>query len=353
VSPRGMPIGAFNEQTDDRHELCCPKHAVTQRLTSPSRKALATCAKTTETKDSGARHTPPRGAAALRSVAKASRYTPLGPSDRTNMRIALVSCVKSKRSTPAPAKDLYTSPLFCGLRKYAESNADVWYILSAEHGLLSPDQVIAPYERTLNTMGKVARQRWAADVQAQLIATLPHKAEVIILAGERYRKDLVPFLRERGHAVDIPLEGLSFGRQLQRLGELSLLHPSSTADESTYFVASTALPQPREFTSGEITIMREPVLAALTSRNAVLEAINEFDQLGRDAFLKKYGYGKSQRYYLEFNSRQYDSKAIVGAAYGRQFPDRGPLQNTQFSGGESTVQRKLEELGFNMSVLPS
>lgn len=50
------------------------------------------------------------------------------------MRVALVSCVKTKRDTPHPAKDLYTSPLFKGLRRYAEAHADTWFILSAEFG---------------------------------------------------------------------------------------------------------------------------------------------------------------------------------------------------------------------------
>jgi hypothetical protein len=137
------------------------------------------------------------------------------------VRIALVSCVKSKQPSPAPAKDLYTSPLFRGTRAFAEANADAWYILSAEHGLLHPDQVIAPYERTLNKMGKAARQEWAERVQGQLAAVLPPRAEVIVLAGERYREGLVPFLENRGYQVSIPLEGLPFGRQLQRLKELA------------------------------------------------------------------------------------------------------------------------------------
>jgi hypothetical protein len=134
-------------------------------------------------------------------------------------RIALVSCVKSKQPSPAPAKDLYTSTLFRGMREYAEANADAWYILSAEHGLLGPDQVTAPYERTLNTMEKAAREEWAERVQRQLATVLPAGAEVIMLAGERYREGLVPFLERRGHRITIPLEGLPFGLQLKWLKE--------------------------------------------------------------------------------------------------------------------------------------
>jgi len=44
----------------------------------------------------------------------------------------------------------------------------------------------------------------------------------------------------------------------------------------------------------------------------------------------------------------YDSKAIVGAAYGYAFPDDGPLRAEDFSGGEATVERVLSDLGFEV-----
>ena len=132
-------------------------------------------------------------------------------------RIALVSCVKQKRTSAAPARDLYVTELFRGLRRFAEARADAWYILSAEHGLLRPDQVVAPYERTLNTMRKPERLAWAARVQRQLLDVLPPSAQVILLAGARYRENIEPFLRGKGCEVSVPLEGLALGKQLQYL----------------------------------------------------------------------------------------------------------------------------------------
>jgi hypothetical protein len=128
--------------------------------------------------------------------------------------------VKSKASAPTSAKDLYVSQLFRGLRKFAETRADAWYILSAEHGVVDPDQVLAPYERTLNTLRKEERQRWAAGVRERLVVMLPPGSEIIVLASERYREELVPFLRGQGHTVTIPFEGLSLGKQLQRLAAM-------------------------------------------------------------------------------------------------------------------------------------
>ena len=93
-----------------------------------------------------------------------------------------------------------------------------------------------------------------------------------------------------------------------------------------------------------------PGLADLTSARAVRQAIAEYDALGRDAFLAKYGFGPARRYFLRHEGRDYDSKAIVGAAIG--FQHGQPLTASDFSGGDRTVAAALERLGFNMVRLP-
>lgn len=61
-------------------------------------------------------------------------------------------------------------------------------------------------------------------------------------------------------------------------------------------------------------------LADVTDPNAVLAAIREADELGREHFLKKYGFGESRQCFLMYDGKVYDSKAIVGAAHGFQHP---------------------------------
>ena len=76
----------------------------------------------------------------------------------------------------------------------------------------------------------------------------------------------------------------------------------------------------------------------------VRKALAEFDQIGREEFLKKYGFGRSRTYFLVVDGRRYDSKAIAGAAYSYDFPDRDPL--TRFSGGDKRTAHVLRGLGF-------
>jgi hypothetical protein len=91
-------------------------------------------------------------------------------------------------------------------------------------------------------------------------------------------------------------------------------------------------------------------LADLTAPEAVHRALHEFDDLGRDRFLEKYGFSRSRSYFLVRDGKAYDSKAIAGAAHGYQHPQLGPLKAAEFSGGDATVRARLEALGFSVVV---
>lgn len=86
--------------------------------------------------------------------------------DRSDL--LLVTCVKTKLDVPASAKDLYVSTLFERQRAYAEAKRVPWYILSAEYGLLRPDDWVAPYERYLPDTSRSYRDAWGAWVVERL-----------------------------------------------------------------------------------------------------------------------------------------------------------------------------------------
>jgi hypothetical protein len=91
-------------------------------------------------------------------------------------------------------------------------------------------------------------------------------------------------------------------------------------------------------------------LSDLTDPKAVNAAMDEFDRIGRDNFLRKYDFGPSRAYFVRRDGKYYDSKAIVGAAHGYQYPQKGQLRAEDFSGGENTVRSRLEALGFPVEV---
>jgi len=138
-------------------------------------------------------------------------------------RLCLVSCVSKKRPNCARAADLYISTWFRKVRRLIDASGAPWFILSAEHGLLSPDAEIDPYNRTLNDMSPKERRAWADRVKGLMDIKLPEADEVVVLAGQKYRENLMPYLRQRYASVRVPMKGLTIGRQLKWLGDATEL----------------------------------------------------------------------------------------------------------------------------------
>ena len=130
--------------------------------------------------------------------------------------IGLVSCVKTKREEPATPKSLYTSPYFKKMRSYAEQYHDDWWILSAKHGLLDPDdERIEPYDETLSGARKAKKREWAERVAEQLNeeGLLSDDVMLVFHAGKDYYEELLPHIDSTGASIEIPTEGLSIGEK--------------------------------------------------------------------------------------------------------------------------------------------
>lgn len=134
-------------------------------------------------------------------------------------KIVLISCVSQKLPKRSKVRDLYVSTLFKLNLNYAEMlKPDAIYVLSAKHGLLSLEDEIEPYEVTLNNMKSADIRRWAENVMEQINSRVNlDEMTVIFLAGDKYRKYLLPHIP----SYEIPLQGLRIGEQLQRLKALT------------------------------------------------------------------------------------------------------------------------------------
>jgi len=159
--------------------------------------------------------------------------------------LILVGCVKSKLGVPAPAKDLYTSALFRKERAYAERAGARWFILSAEHGLVAPDTVLAPYDLRLSKTPRDYRRSWGRRVVEQLheaVGPITGKT-VEIHAGSAYSDAIRELLSRDGATVIEPLAGLTMGARLAWYGS------------ATEPVASVATPTVPEADAAELIDM--------------------------------------------------------------------------------------------------
>ncbi len=145
-------------------------------------------------------------------------------------RIALISCSKLKKPYKCSAKELYSaSRLFSLSYKYAKANADRIYIISSKHGLVGEDEIIAPYDETLNEKSLAERKLWSQKVLYQLKQVCDvRNAEFIILAGRNYYEYLLPNLP---HA-SLPLGNLPLGERIEFL-QRNTAYTKKTINERT------------------------------------------------------------------------------------------------------------------------
>jgi len=122
----------------------------------------------------------------------------------------LIQCTKSKRSEPAKAKNLYDeSDYFCKMRAYAEATSEMWFILSAKHGLVDPETTLEPYDAY-----------GLSDEQASEIAETVANSEtkyVELIGGKQYTNPLIPKLEGRGIVVNELCRGQRIGKRKQTL----------------------------------------------------------------------------------------------------------------------------------------
>lgn len=204
---------------------------------------------------------------------------PLQPEASSGARadVVLIRCVKSKRTVPVPAKELYTSALFRKERAYAEAAGVPWFILSAQHGLVRPDEVLEPYDLRLSTAPRPYQRAWGLQVVTALERAVgPLNGNTVELhAGAAYCDPIRSRLIAAGARVVEPLAGLKQGQRLawflERYPARDPAPPSSDrATESSLSVVAGELvvelrreancQSPADFVAARDPLMRQPGL---------------------------------------------------------------------------------------------
>lgn len=149
------------------------------------------------------------------------------------LHYVLVSCGAAKLPHPAPARGLYTGSLFTAARGWVErqlalGEVDGWRILSARHGIVAPDEIIGPYEATMDTKTVDELRRWVAKVD-NAVRTPGHglglgnwsqydgHVTLTILAAGSYADPLVTAWNGLDWDIRTPLAGLGMPARIRAL----------------------------------------------------------------------------------------------------------------------------------------
>lgn len=131
------------------------------------------------------------------------------------MKIALISCSKSKQCYPCMAAEMYQpSILFEYSYKYAKRFADKVYILSSKYGLIPEHTFIEPYDETLKNMSLSERIAWSNKIISQLEFEFDlENDEFMILAGRDYNEYLLKAIKN----YELTLGNRQYGMRVEFL----------------------------------------------------------------------------------------------------------------------------------------
>ena len=171
--------------------------------------------------------------------------------------VVVVGCGSEKRTSRAPARDLYTSAYFAKKREYAETIGDSWQVLSALYGSVDPTSLAQPYDVTIedypldSDSHPRARYRtideWAEAFVDGIANSVRNRerwddwlplGRIVILAGQQYveplRDRLDTLADEHGFEVVYPFDDTDgIGEQIDWLTDEIEAASAAATDRAT------------------------------------------------------------------------------------------------------------------------
>ncbi len=126
--------------------------------------------------------------------------------------LVILACSQKKGLKPVAACNLYLGSLFKLGRRFAEVHHFDYVIISAKYGLLSPEQVVSPYDQRIANMSDVRRIREMVVPPLQEI--IGNYEKIIVIGGNLYRRVLEPLKSAKFEEIS---DSRGIGGILQRL----------------------------------------------------------------------------------------------------------------------------------------
>jgi hypothetical protein len=130
------------------------------------------------------------------------------PAPQGASRVVLIASSGATAGQPQPVARLFESAGFAVAREHAVRSGHPWFVLSAKHGLLDPDDIVGPFDVQIGDQASGYRTTWGEWVVAQLAARVQLQDAVVeVHGGVDFAQPLRAPLARRGAVLDIPLPG--------------------------------------------------------------------------------------------------------------------------------------------------
>jgi hypothetical protein len=131
---------------------------------------------------------------------------PAGTPSGVVARVLLLASSGATAAAAMPAAGLFPSPGFSRAREHAVRSGLPWFVLSAKHGLLDPEDVVGPYDVQIGDRSSGYRTAWGEWVVAHLADRVPLEGAVVeVHGGVDFAQPLRHPLAVRGAGLEIPL----------------------------------------------------------------------------------------------------------------------------------------------------
>ncbi len=167
--------------------------------------------------------------------------TPRAPAEVPARRVVLIGSSGGTAAVPGPAGELFGSDAFARARAHAVRLGHPWFVLSAKHGLLAPDDVIGPFDVQLGEQPVGYRAAWGEWVVAQLADRLRLQDVVVeVHGGVDFAQPLRQPLARRGAALELPLPSQWWEQQPEPASEPALAVPDPRSGQQAEWLEHPA-----------------------------------------------------------------------------------------------------------------
>lgn len=141
--------------------------------------------------------------------------------------LVICSCTKNKLDHAATVGEMYRSQILTQIKQFQKSNGYDLIFISSKYGILSPTQIIEPYNQKLSSKKSITELQTKLKSQ---IGILDHYSRIIVIMGEKYEKAIGPFLKNLNVEVlriSKPNGIFDYKKNLKKLtqGDTSVLIP--------------------------------------------------------------------------------------------------------------------------------
>jgi hypothetical protein len=148
-----------------------------------------------------------------------TNYLPLIPPSSDGMSVAIIPCTNQKSDVAGPAREVWAGAHFQLVLAHAEIHFDWTYVMSYKYGLITPDQLIEPYDLNIKNAAMREKLEWWLKLRTHIAEAAATKPRIVGVFTGNFERDrfIREWVRNGVRNVLVPWQGLGIGQRIQQV----------------------------------------------------------------------------------------------------------------------------------------